>query len=77
MRLVSTHTEIGVDMRPHLPTSSANFRTAILKDTEWYASLHDRISARFDEWLGQSETNHTGQAPIDAVLEGQDDHSDQ
>ncbi|MDE0044279.1 MAG: hypothetical protein OXU19_00245, partial [bacterium] len=74
--LVSTHAEIGVDMRPHLPTSSANFRTAILKDTEWYASLHDRIVARFDAWLGQSETNHTDQATTDAVAEGQDDRSD-
>ncbi len=54
-RLVSTHAEIGVDMRPHLPTSAANFRTAILKDTEWYARLHDRIRARFDAWLGDTD----------------------
>ena len=52
--LVSTHAEIGVDMRPHLPTTSANFRTAILKDTEWYASLHDRIRARFDAWVADT-----------------------
>ena len=51
MKLVSTHAETGVDMRPHLPTSPANFRTAILKDTEWYGSLYDRIKARFDAWL--------------------------
>ena len=51
MKLVSTHAETGVDMRPHLPTSPANFRTAILKDTEWYGSLYDRIKARFDDWL--------------------------
>ena len=51
MRLVSVHAETGVDMRPHLPTSPANFRTAIRKDTEWYASLYDRIKARFDAWL--------------------------
>ena len=53
MRLVSTHAETGVDMRPHLPTSPPNFRTAILKDTEWYASLYDRIKARFDAWLAK------------------------
>ena len=53
MKLVSTHAETGVDMRPHLPTSPANFRTAILKDTEWYASLYDRIKARFDAWLAE------------------------
>ena len=53
MKLVATHAETGVDMRPHLPTSPSNFRTAILKDTEWYAGLHDRIKLRFDTWLGE------------------------
>ena len=53
MQLVSRHAETGVDMRPHLPTSQANFGTAILKDTEWYGSLYDRIKARFDAWLGE------------------------
>ena len=53
MKLVSTHAETGVDMRPHLPTSPVNFRSAILKDTEWYASLYDRMKARFDAWLGE------------------------
>ena len=52
MKLVSTARGDGcVDMRPHLPTDPVNFRTAILKDTEWYASLYDRIKARFDAWL--------------------------
>ncbi len=51
MQLVSTHAQTGVDMRPHLPTSPANFGAAIPKDTEWYASLYDRIKARFDAWL--------------------------
>ena len=53
MQLVSTHAKTGVDMRPHLPTSPANFETAILKDTEWYGSLYDRMKARFDAWLGE------------------------
>ena len=53
MQLVSTHATTGVDMRPHLPTSTANFETAILKDTEWYGTLYDRIKARFDAWLGE------------------------
>ena len=53
MKLVATHAETGVDMRPHLPTSPVNFRTAIRKDTEWYASLYDRIKARFDAWLAR------------------------
>ena len=53
MKLVSVHADTGVDMRPHLPTSPGNFRTAILKDTKWYASLHDRIRKRFDTWLAE------------------------
>ena len=53
MELVSMHAETGVDMRPHLPTSPMNFGTAIQKDTEWYASLYDRIKARFDAWLSE------------------------
>ena len=53
MKLVSTHAQTGVDMRPHLPTTPRHFRTAIRKDTEWYASLYDRIRARFDAWLAE------------------------
>ena len=53
MKLVSVHAATGVDMRPHLPTSPANFRTPIRKDTEWYASLYDRIKERFDAWLAE------------------------
>ena len=53
MTLVSSHAETGVDMRPHLPTSPANFETAILKDTEWYGRLHGRIKSRFDAWLAE------------------------
>ena len=51
MKLVSRHAGTGVLMRPHLPTDPSNFGTAILKDTEWYASLYDRIEARFRAWL--------------------------
>ena len=59
MKLVSRHAGTGVDMRPHLPTDPSNFRTAILKDTEWYASLYDRIVARFRAWLA----GHKGRDP--------------
>ena len=53
MKRVSTHAETGVDMRLHMPTWPAHFGTAILKDTEWYARLHDRIAARFEAWLDE------------------------
>ena len=51
--LITTHAATGEDMRPHVPTFPANFRTAILKDAEWYASLRGRIRDRFDAWLAQ------------------------
>lgn len=60
-KLVSRHAATGVDMRPHLPTDPRNFKTAILKDTEWYARLYDRIKERFRAWL----TGHRTQAPAD------------
>lgn len=53
IKLVSTHAETGVDMRPHMPTYPANFETAILKDTQWYAGLYDRIEQRFIDWLAE------------------------
>ena len=59
MQLVSKHAETGVDMRPHLPTLPAHFETAIMKDTEWYASLYDRIKTRFDAWLGEEQATET------------------
>ena len=61
MKLVSRHAATGVNMRPHLPTDPSNFKTAILKDTEWYASLYDRIEARFHAWLA----GHGTRAPSD------------
>ena len=56
MKLVSRHVATGVDMRPHLPTDPTNYRTAIPKDTEWYASLYDRIKERFRAWLAGNRT---------------------
>lgn len=51
MKLVSTHAQTGVDIHSHLPTNPLHFGTAIQKDTEWYASLYDRIKVRFETWL--------------------------
>lgn len=51
MRRVSTHVSAGVDMQPYLPTHPLNARSAIVKDVDWYARTHDRIAARFAEWL--------------------------
>ena len=67
MQLVSKHAETGVDMRPHLPTAPSNFENAILKDTEWYASLYDRIKLRFDAWLGEEHATKSARQSGDAA----------
>ena len=53
MKLVSTHAQSGVDIRQHLPTNPVHFGGAVRKDTEWYASLYDRIKVHFDTWLAR------------------------
>ena len=51
--LVDEHESAGIDMRYHMPTWPGNFGTAIRKDTVWHARLHDRIRARFNDWLAE------------------------
>lgn len=50
-RRVTAHPDTGIDVRPHIPTHPYNSRTAITKDTEWYARVQARIQAHFDQWL--------------------------
>lgn len=50
-RQVGGHAEIGVDMKPHMPTTPAHLETAIRKDADWYARTRDRLNERFDAWL--------------------------
>lgn len=52
-KLVRKHLPSGVDIRPHLPTFSANRTTAILKDHQWYARTQQRIQVQFFEWLAR------------------------
>ena len=52
-KLIWTHAETGANMRPHMPTSPANFRTAIRKDHEWYAKTQERMIEKFNTWLNQ------------------------
>jgi putative spermidine/putrescine transport system substrate-binding protein len=52
-RLVGTHFDSGIDMRPHLPNHPFNFRTAIRKDNGWYSKTMDRLNERFRHWLAE------------------------
>lgn len=51
--MVSTHAETGIDMKPHMPTTAENFKTAIPKDAQWWADNGDSMSERFNAWLAK------------------------
>ncbi len=51
--LVTTHADTGVDMKPHMPTSPENFKTAVAFDTEFWADYGDSLEERFNAWLAQ------------------------
>ncbi len=48
---VGNHAEIGVDMRPHLPTSPENMKRALALDEGWWSANEATASAKFDAWL--------------------------
>lgn len=50
-RQVGRHATTGIDMRPHMPTHSANMARAVRKDSRWYARTRGRLTERFDAWL--------------------------
>ncbi|MDX1593418.1 MAG: extracellular solute-binding protein [Gammaproteobacteria bacterium] len=52
-KLVSTHAETGIDMKPHMPTYGPNFKTAIPKNDLFWADYRDELFNRFNAWLAQ------------------------
>ena len=51
--LVSKHAVTGVDMKPHMPTAPANFKTALQNDFEFWADKNDELNERFNAWLAK------------------------
>ena len=51
--LVSTHAETGIEMKPHMPTAPANFKTALQNDFEFWADYNDELNERFNAWLAK------------------------
>lgn len=49
--MVGKHAELGIDMKPHMPTNPENLKTAISKDAEFWANNGDSLSERFNAWL--------------------------
>ena len=50
---VGKNPELGILMRPFLPTESANFSTAFAVDDAWWRSHGDDIAPRWRAWTGR------------------------
>ena len=51
--LVSKLEGTDIEMQPHMPTTEANFKTAVQFDTEFWADYGDSLEERFNAWLAQ------------------------
>ena len=52
-KLISTHLETGVDMKPHMPTSPQNMTRVLYNDWEWWSDHADDVNERFSAWLAR------------------------
>ena len=53
LELVGRHEDLGIDMRPHMPTAPANARGALHYDYEFWADYRDDIDTKFQAWLAR------------------------
>ena len=51
--LVGVHAELGIDMKPHMPTDPENAKTTINFDYVWWANNRIEIDKRFNTWLAK------------------------
>ncbi len=51
--LVSTHAELGIDMKPHMPTDPNNAENTFVNNYEWWADYRDDLDAKFQAWLAK------------------------
>ena len=51
--LVGTHAELGIDMKPHMPTEPSNAENTFFNNYEWWADYRDDLDATFPAWLAQ------------------------
>jgi putative spermidine/putrescine transport system substrate-binding protein len=49
--LVGKHATLGIDMKPHMPTSPENAKTKLLYNYEWWADNRDDLDQQFQAWL--------------------------
>ena len=51
--LVGKHADLGIDMKPHMPTNAANAKTLVNFDYVWWADNRAEIDERFNAWLAK------------------------
>jgi len=51
--LVGKHAELGIDMKPHMPTAPENTKHVILKDHIWWGDNEVELTERFNAWLAK------------------------
>ena len=51
--LIDRHLATGMDMKPHVPTSSQNMVRALPIDSEWWSDHGDEVNERFSAWLAR------------------------
>jgi len=51
--MVGKHAELGIDMKPHMPTAPANSKTVIVKDHVWWGDHEVELTERFYAWLAK------------------------
>lgn len=49
--LVGKHEKTGVDMKPHMPTSPENLKTAIGFNVQFWTDYGDALEERFNAWV--------------------------
>ena len=51
--LVGKHAELGIDMKPHMPTDPANANNLLQFDYVWWADHRAEMDERFNAWLAR------------------------
>ena len=51
--LVGKHAELGIDMKPHMPTNPVNAKTTLVKNHTWWADYEVELTERFNAWLAK------------------------
>jgi putative spermidine/putrescine transport system substrate-binding protein len=51
--IVGKHAELGIDMKPFMPTQAENARTTLIYNYDWWAAHRDAVDERFRAWLAE------------------------